>query len=369
MNTISSPLRFFMRATGFSAVLLVAACGGGGGGGGGGNEPVPLGDPNAVMDSLSGKVTSGGSGVQIVTGTPPAATTEDPDTPKAEAGVEQSTAVPGDSVSLPVNVSGGQQLTNLFAKIPGASSYFDASLAPSGGKSMVRLHKAAPKQGTSLTAVQVLDFRIDLPTNLATGDQLCFDFAVKTSTNQVTEPTRACITVVAQRPAQPANDQPDAGTLESALAGNWISECFDIEDSDTDGDGVNDLKAVKIGLGFEAGSTYSEFVELFGTDNCSDTGDAFPFVDGVYSAAQAQYNEQVGVWQLPFDFNPNDPDPSIDYLPCYNLLRIEGSNTLFLGVPLTFQFDDGTGANPQAGDCKSPDTRPTSVITSLPFTR
>ncbi|MFA5940784.1 MAG: hypothetical protein WC809_15610 [Sinimarinibacterium sp.] len=326
------------------------------------------------MSSLSNKVTSSGSGVDWVTdgSSPPAPTTEDPDTPKAEAGVADSTAVPGDTISLPINVSGGQSLTNLFAKVPGAASYFDALLVPSGGKSMVRMHKTTSKATGSFTAVQLIDFRIDLPTNLDTGGEFCLDFTVKTSTNEVTEPTRACVTVVAEadRPAQPADDQPAASALGDVLAGNWISECFDIEDIDSDGDGVNDIKAAKIGIGFASGSTYTEFIQIFGTDACTGSAQDSPFIDGVYTAGATEFNEQAGFWQRPFDFNPNDPDPSIDFLPCYNLLRLANNNTtLLLGIPLTFQIDDGTGANPQEGDCKDPTTRPTTVITSLPFTR
>lgn len=369
---LAMPIRSLVVASGFGAMLTLAACGGGGGGGGG-NEPVPLDNPDAVMSSLSNKVTSSGSGVEWVTdgSSPPAPTTADPDTPKAEAGVADSTAVPGDTISLPINVSGGQSLTNLFAKVPGANSYFNALLTPPGGKSMVRLHKTAAKATGSFTAVQLIDFRIQLPTNLETGGEFCLDFTVKTSTEEVTEPVTACVTVVAaaDRPPQPTDDQPATSALDNALAGNWISECLDIEDIDSDGDGVNDIKGAKIGLGFASGSTYTEFIQLFGTDACTDAAQVSPFVDGVYTAGASEYNEQAGFWQRPFDFNPNDPDPSIDFLPCYNLLRLQGGNTLFLGIPLTFQFDDGTGASPQEGDCKSQDTRPTTVITSLPFTR
>lgn len=361
---VADPIRSLVAASCVGAALSLAACGGGGGGGGNDN-PVPLNDPNALMSSLAGKVTSSGSGVEYVTNAaPPAPTPEDPDTPKAEAGVTDSTAVPGDTISLPINVAGGQQLTNLFAKVPGASSYFDAVLGGSG-KSMVQLRKA----GTTFTAVQLIDFRIQLPTNLETGGEFCFQFSVKTSTNEVTDPTEACVTVVAaaDRPPQPQDDQPAAAALGNALAGNWISGCFDIEDSDSNGDGTADAKAAKIGLNFASGSTYSEFVQIFGADNCSGGAQqSEPFVTGVYAAGASEFNEQAGIWQRPFDFNPNDPDPSIDFLPCYNLLRLANNNsTLLLGIPLTFQL----GGNPEAGDCRSQDTRPTTVITSLPFTR
>ncbi|MEQ1439440.1 hypothetical protein AAG565_08755 [Fontimonas sp. SYSU GA230001] len=365
---LAAPLRSVVLASSFGAVLALAACGGGGGGGG--DNPIPLSDPNAVMASLATKVTSSGAGVQYVTNsTPPAPTPQDPETPKAEAGVAQSTAVPGDTISLPVNVSGGQQLTNLFAKVPGASSYFNAQLTPSGGKSMVRLHQTSAKTSGSFVAVQLVDFRIELPANLQTGGEFCLDFTVKTATNQVTVPTRSCVTVVApqDRPAQTADDQPAANQLGNVLAGDWVSECFDIDDFDSNGDGVNDVKAAKVGVGFGAGSTYTEFIQIFGTDVCSDAAQTSPFVDGTYSAGASAYNPQTRLWQRPFDFLPDDPN-SIGFLPCYNLLRLADNNaTLLLGIPLTFQFDDGE--NPQEGDCKSQDTRPTTVITSLPFTR
>ncbi|MFP5307590.1 MAG: hypothetical protein ACLGI7_17440, partial [Gammaproteobacteria bacterium] len=97
-NKLPQLIRSAALAAGVVAILGLTACGGGGGGGG--DAPIPLDDPNGLMSAISDKVTAGGSGVSVQQGTPPAPTGTG--TPKAEAGIEQSTALPGDTVSLPV---------------------------------------------------------------------------------------------------------------------------------------------------------------------------------------------------------------------------------------------------------------------------
>lgn len=369
MNSLNPRKPYLHLLAGAAVALTLAACGGGSDGDDNNPDPqvVEVDDPNGLMDALENKVTSGGSSLQFVNNgtTPPASTADtDPEPLKAEA-VEEVTAVPGDTVTLPVSLNGSPQLDSLFAKVPGASSYFQAQVAPGG--------KARVAGKASLITLTTIDFQVTVPDNVqADAGSFCFDFTVKSADGRVSDPVRSCIDVKSTPPPQPTNDQPTVADLDAALAGNWFTNCIDIEDEDFDGDGTTDFSSAKLGLTFGSGRSYAESVVIYSDNNCATPAEGFEgaqaFINGTYNAGGSQYSEQGGFWQRNFTFTPtNDPNfPELQFDPCFNRLRLNANKTqLFLGVPITFTFDDGS--NPVEGDCRSDDTRPETVLTALPF--
>jgi len=354
MNNLNPRKLHSKLLAGLAVTLIVTACGGGGGGD---SDPdvVKLSEPDDLMEALDDKVTSNGSPLEQVIGTPPATNAL---TPKIED-IPDATAQPGSTVSLPINLSGEQDLSALFAKIPGAGSYFQANIAPPDGK------RSTVTQGKAgFVALTTVDFKVELPANLETGDQFCIEVKFKGTANDVGEPVQACINVVADAPEAPANNQPSNAEFGGKLLGTWASNCFDIDSED----GSSDFKGAKLLLGFSSGKVFTESVALYDTTTCTGQAETTPFVDGVWNSGNVVYDEQSGRWQRPFDFNPNDPDPSVDFEPCYNVLSLNTAATqLYLGLPATFTFDSGQA--PVPGDCSAEDLRPTSVIVGLPFTK
>ena len=378
MNTMR--LMTFRRGTALVAAMMastLAACGGGGGGGGGNDDPIPLNDPNAVMASLGNKVASPNGSVNYVpSGTPPAPT-GDGLTPKVSGGVV-TTAEPGETISLPVNIAGAPDLSALFAKVPGASSYFQVNLGGAGGKSGSRAAKVAGKQtGSGFNLTTIITVNLTLPENLGTDGRFCFEFSAKDASGNVSAATtgdpaqggdRSCITVVADKPA-PTDDQQQ--TTPTALQGVWNSPCFDVSED-------GEEESVREVINFVGSNGYSTFFDFYSNRTCSGTVERFQAPGGTYAFAGAAAPDGQGLYARPINFVPDPNDPNFGDLvsTCYNLLRLEGSggspNRMLLGYPIPFAFDfsEFEGApEPVAGDCSTEGTRPTFVITSLPFTR
>jgi hypothetical protein len=337
-------------------LAFLSACGGGGGGGGNGN--INPGDVNALMAGIGAKV---GQTNAVLQQGPLPTPSNNTAAPRAAAGVDEASAEPGDTVTVPVNVQSSSVLQRLCAKIGNASSTLCASLNGSpGAGSQLKLAKTK-KQTAKAKAVtkqlessSTLNFALTLPENLNDGS-FCIDLVVEDVEDLVSNVEQVCIDVVSQI-QQTANDQPTPAELPSDLAGEWRSPCIDEPGSDG---------SAKIGLRFGAQSSFDEFVELWSAENCAGVPEILdPFVSGSYLASNAQFNRQLRLWQLPFNFIPEDPE-QLGLHTCFNVLRVSG-NQLFLGIPATFVFDD---APDQPGSCVSAASRPDSIAPELPFTR
>lgn len=359
--------------------VVLTACGGGGGG----SNTVPLSDPNAVTTALTNKITVDGSAADILQGAPPDKS-QNPSgsvAPTVIAATTQVVARPGDRISIPLNANGSQTLASLFAKIPGAASYFEAPIDVPGGKQLTASGDAR-KSLVQAKAEQTVTFGVDVPLNLQTGGQICFEFSVNDIDNLVSDITQACIVV--QTPATPAptsaptpgptqstNDQPPTAQLASALAGSWVGPCFPSDDP-------ADPYSSRFLLSYSGSNAYVQRIEYYeGSNVCSGTPDtAFSFsINGTYAAAEPRFLSQQQAWVRDFDFFPSSivfddgetfTPAELQVGPCYNLLRIEGNTSLILGTPNTYSF---TGDQPVAGDCSSADTRPAALATEFPYTR
>lgn len=380
------------------SVLTFAGCGGGGGG----SSTVPLSNPNAVTEALSDKVTVDGSAAAVLQGSPPDKSSNPAGStpPTVASGANDIVARPGEKISIPLGATATQDLSNLFAKIPGASSYFEAPIAPSGGKSLRSLRK----QGTLSAAPKVqqtLNFGVDVPTNLQTGGQLCFEFSVRDVDSLVSDVVQVCVRVEPRAtpaptstptptpaptsgptpsptpaatptptPTQSTNDQPTTAQLPAALAGTWTGPCLSGEDP------TNPFSYRFVFI-FGSGTTFTQrFDDYEGNTTCSGSADpSFSFlVNGTYTAGAPFFLEQQQVWTRDFDFTPTElvsdgvsySPGELGYGPCYNLQRIENGNTLIFGIPISYSFNEGS---PTPGDCSTPDTRPDFLTTEYPFTR
>lgn len=365
-----------------SGLLLLSACGGGGGGGG---EPTPmptatpggqikLDQPNELMDALSDKIVSTGGSIDFVQGQAPG-TTGDGLTPKVTAGIEV-TAEPGDTVSLPVSIGGAPDLSALFAKVPGADSYFDVDLSGIGGKNGSKTARQMAKQGGGFAFSTIVGFDVELPENLETGDEFCFEFAAKDAGGNVSSRDLSCITVVVEKPA-PTDDQPSAAQTATALQGTWSSPCIDVtEDVDEDGTiEADELESVREVINFVGTNQYGTFFDFYSNRNCGGSAERLQAPGGTYSLGGSSQADTQGKYARAIDFVPDPNDPNFGELAstCYNLLRLEDTggnfNTLLLGYPVTFSIDFEGAPEPVTGDCRTPQTRPTAVIPSLPFSR
>jgi hypothetical protein len=363
-------------SAGLGCALMLGACGGGGGGGGGDGNPIPLNQPDALMDGLNDKIASTSGSISFVQGQAPAQT-GDGLTPKVTAGIEV-TAEPGDTISLPVSIGGAPDLSALFAKVPGAASYFEVDLGgagKAGSKSAERL----AKQGGGFALNTIIGFNVTLPSNLSTGGEFCFEFAARDAGGNVSSRDESCVTVVVEKPT-PTDDQPGSGATATALQGTWNSPCFDSTD-DFDGDGTiepDEQESVREIINFVGTNQYSTFFDFHTNRTCAGTAERLQAPGGTYALGAASQADSQGKYARAIDFvpDPNDPNFGGQVATCYNLLRLEGTggsfNTLLLGypIPFSFNFEDIPGApEPVSGDCRTQQTRPTSVITSLPFGR
>lgn len=355
-----------------AATLLLGGCGGGGGGGDGGNDnPVPLNDPNALMQALADKVDAGALMIEIENGVPPANAGEEG--PKVTEGISESTAVPGDMVAVPVRIDGGPDLSNLYAKITGATNfYFNVPVGgDGGGKSGEKPWISVRKQEFGFIALTTLDFRAELPENLdlATGNEICFDLSVEGSDGSISTVANPCISIGAQRPAV-IDDQPPGAEMPERLDGTWLSSCLDIVDFAA---GEATIRAARLGLIFTAeGTTYTEAAYTYTADDCSAGEAITPQVSGTYVIGGEIDSNQNSLRTRAIDFEPTVDPQTNTPVPCFNRLRIadedgdDNYELLFLGVPRTSYPGQ---ANALPDDCRAEDTRPGYVLTSLPFSK
>lgn len=330
-------------------LLIVAACGGGGGGGGGG---ISTGDDNAIMENILVKV--GGSNAALLPNTPLPASSSNIAAPKATPGFSAATAEPGDAVTVPIAVQAENTLQRLCAKVGGASSSLCANLAPAPtARTLYQEAKSASGEIPSkqLADTTTLNFELNLPRNVEPDGAFCVNLTVEDNAGLVSNTPQVCLTVVADI-ARTENDQPTTpAAVESALAGEWEGACV------ADGNGGS----VKLGFEFGSPRTYVEFLRSWST-NAACTGaptSAIDVVLGTYTPGAPEFNEQLRLWQLPFDFIPQQLNR------CFNVLRVSG-NQFFLGVPIGFT---APGSADTPGSCVSTASRPVSIATAAPFTR
>jgi hypothetical protein len=163
--------------------LVLSACGGGGGGSTPA-PPVPLDDPDAISEALFDKITVGEIAAQLLPGDPPAASS-DPARPVISAEAPPI-AQPGQSVTLDLQLSSTNAIDRLFAKIPGAETYFETVFEEPLGK------------GRTLTSAKLeaaVVFVVSIPIDIRESGQLCFDISVRDTNGRVSLPLRLCIPI------------------------------------------------------------------------------------------------------------------------------------------------------------------------------
>lgn len=200
----------------FAVALLLAACGGGGGGRSGVTY-----EPNQLTQALDNKVGVDGVLAVLVSGTPPsnpnptAELTTDAPSQTIEAQVDTVVAVP-------VTVNFNANLETLFAKIPGASAYFQAPISSGGGKAATRppVHRAAspfhfhmPKAAATAKNATTLSFEVSVPADLTPGGQLCFELSVRDVNQLVSNTDTVCLVIAA-----PATPTPTASPTPTVTA-------------------------------------------------------------------------------------------------------------------------------------------------------
>ncbi|PXV69557.1 hypothetical protein C8D93_103131 [Sinimarinibacterium flocculans] len=184
------------------ASLFLGACGGGGGGDG--DNAIDPADADALTQALAVKVSD--SQAVLVAGDLPASS-EDDAAPVVVPGDEAVDARAGSTVELAVDVtsSDGADLSALFAKVPGAADYFQATLAPGGSKRL--------PGGKLLTALVV---SVTLPQNVRDG-RFCFSIKVADSTGLISNLAEVCVDV---------GEPDDSGAqVVEALQGTWYLAC------------------------------------------------------------------------------------------------------------------------------------------------
>lgn len=167
------------RGSAWFLALAVAACGGGGG-----SSPapaLPLDDADAVSEALLDKVTVGAVSAQLLPGDPPAASA-DPDRPVIVSEAAP-VAQPGQTVSLDLQLTSSSAIDRLFAKVPGAESFFEAVFEEPLGK------------GASGKLDIAVIFAVSIPLEIRQSGQLCFDLSARNLNGRVSSPLRICIPI------------------------------------------------------------------------------------------------------------------------------------------------------------------------------
>ncbi|HEY1077622.1 MAG TPA: hypothetical protein VGE51_13105 [Fontimonas sp.] len=167
-----------VRFAALSLVLGLNACGGGGG------PPPALTDADRLTQALSGNITVGSVAAERVRGTPPTATAA---TNRPSIAASSVAARPGEIATVVVDIESAQPAARLFARVPGASSYFRAALPP----------QATGKHGAVLQAKlsSSAQVRIAVPADRTNGELICFDFSVEDSAALLSDTAQACIKV------------------------------------------------------------------------------------------------------------------------------------------------------------------------------
>lgn len=192
------------------AAFMLSACNSGSGGS-------VVYDPNTVTQRLENKIIVNGlSAALIPNAQPPSPTlTSDIVTNAPDQSIE---AQAGTKATIAISVTSVAALQNLYAKVPGAESYFQAQLASSGktkasSSRRIALHGPRPSQAKSANPGKsdeaTLLFEVDIPSDLQAGGALCFEFSARDSNNAVSDTDVACILVKAAS-APPQSDSASA---------------------------------------------------------------------------------------------------------------------------------------------------------------
>lgn len=216
-------------------VPLVASCGGGGGSG-----PVVY-DPDVLTNGFFQKIAFNGVPAMTIAGTPPANANPSPD---LSISVPDQTvnAAAGTKAQVAITVDFEADVDNLFAKIPGAGSFFQAAFAAAGSgqlslSSDPRLALAAVKAqhaavakaastGTVPKAITTLVFEADIPANLEPGGEVCFEYSVQDVEGLISNVDLACIAVSAPAPAPSPSPSPaPAPTPTPTPTPTPVAEC------------------------------------------------------------------------------------------------------------------------------------------------
>ncbi len=218
--SVSSVIRSLFVA----ATLVVAGCNGGSGGSDPGGTVDP-GDADAVTDAIS--LVLPGALTDKVVGPLPTGAGE-ADAPVVSADVTSTAVEAGDDVDVPLTVRSVNDIDALFAKIPGAESYFEITVPESGSgkRSPIAMSKAAVTRTFALS--------ITVPGNVTPG-QFCIEFSARDSTGLVSNLARVCLNVV-DDPEPAGNRPPVARTSsdETVLPGSAVTLNGNAS-SDTDG--------------------------------------------------------------------------------------------------------------------------------------
>lgn len=163
-------------------------------------------EPTETMQALRDKITVDGLDALLLEGVPPPSTPESPVT--IVAPTEVVSVDPGNKISVPLVVSAPGALDALFAKIPGASAYFLADLRIEGkreaGVSPAKLDRS-------------LSFEVDVPSDLAPGGVLCFEFSAQAANGEVSNVAATCLQITAAAtPTPSATATPTATSTTTA---------------------------------------------------------------------------------------------------------------------------------------------------------
>ncbi len=163
-------------AASFVALAIGCSSGGGSGPSNGGDS-----DADAITDRLAAKIP--GATAVLVNGNPPSASSN-PTAPTVQIDQPTAEARPGDTVTVPVRfqIADGFDLSRLFAKVPGASRYFEVSV-PNGGKAF-----------SSAKAEQVIPVSFELSQSISTG-QFCLDISGQDNQQLTSNKGNFCVTV------------------------------------------------------------------------------------------------------------------------------------------------------------------------------
>lgn len=149
---------------------------------GGESGPSVVYEPDEITQELADKITSDGIGVLLNSGSPPARTVPArvtiiaPDLPLEVRA--------GNTISIPILVNSSIDLDTLFAKIPGARSYFSAELPSPDGKAAIAKNE------------HIVDFRVTIPLNFAPGGYICFEFSASNINGDVSSTVTTCLIIV-----------------------------------------------------------------------------------------------------------------------------------------------------------------------------
>ncbi len=198
--SVSSVIRSLFIAT----IFVVAGCNGGSGGGGSDpGDSVDPADSDAVTEAVA--VAVSGALTNKITGTPPAPSgAAQTDAPVISAAVTSRAVEAGDDVDIPLTVRSFNDIDALFAKIPGAGSYFEVTVPENGKHSQVAISKAAVTRTFALS--------ITVPGNVAPG-QFCIEFSARDATGLVSNLARVCLNVVDD--PEPAGNRPPVARISS----------------------------------------------------------------------------------------------------------------------------------------------------------